>query len=155
MAPPTKKIIVVESSPSDREHLIASLANHYDVTAVSDYGECEEVLEEGERDFDLAIADYLANRAGLVNLIRDHQPNCAIIVLSDVTAMDAAEDALRKGAVGYLLKPLSTKQLLIQVQYALKSVEERRREQDKPRRMAQLFVRDAQSETGDHLAISG
>ena len=82
---------------------------------------------------DLVLCDlHMPGRSGLelVAALADRIPDLAIVMVSSADDMDLALECLEKGAYGYVLKPFKAREILIQVNSALR------------RRMLELDYRD-------------
>ncbi len=76
--------------------------------------------EEGE--FDVVITDLMMpNLSGtqLLEKIKQHDPNCEVIVLTGFGSSESAIEALKKGAHDYLKKPTNIDELFISVGKAI------------------------------------
>ncbi len=82
---------------------------------------------------DLVLCDVIMpGRSGLdlVGALRDRIPEVAIVMVSSADDTDLAMECLERGAYGYVLKPFKAREILIQVNSALR------------RRMLELDYRD-------------
>ena len=119
------KVLLVEDDRALREALADTLllAGH-DYVAV---GSAEEALTAVTRDaFNLVLSDV--NMPGmdghqLLSLLRARQPQLPVLLMTAHGAVERAVDAMRQGAVDYLVKPFEPKALLdLLARHALGSV---------------------------------
>ena len=123
------RILHLEDSPADAELIAARLA--------ADDLECEMTRVEsrepfltalGRGGFDLVLADFaLPAFDGLtaLGLVREHDPDLPVILLSGTLGEDTAVEALKNGAADYVLKDRMTR-LGSAVRRALREADERR-----------------------------
>ncbi|WP_458718125.1 sigma-54-dependent transcriptional regulator [Pseudomonas gregormendelii] len=121
----TIKVLLVEDDRALREALADTLllAGH-DYVAV---GSAEEALTAVTKDaFNLVLSDV--NMPGmdghqLLSLLRARQPQLPVLLMTAHGAVERAVDAMRQGAVDYLVKPFEPKALLdLLARHALGSV---------------------------------
>ena len=119
------KVLLVEDDRALREALADTLllAGH-DYVAV---GSAEEALTAVTKDaFNLVLSDV--NMPGmdghqLLSLLRARQPQLPVLLMTAHGAVERAVDAIRQGAVDYLVKPFEPKALLdLLARHALGSV---------------------------------
>ena len=76
----------------------------------------------GEESFDLALLDYrLGAESGVAlmeEILRTH-PQMPVIILTAYGSIEGAVEAMKKGAYGYLTKPLDMEKLLLQINHCL------------------------------------
>ena len=110
----TSKVLLVEDDRALREALADTLAlGGYDYRTV----ECAEaaLLAIAEESFSLVVSDV--NMPGmdghqLLAQIRQSQPQLPVLLMTAFGAVERAVDAMRQGAVDYLVKPFEPKALL-------------------------------------------
>jgi DNA-binding NarL/FixJ family response regulator len=112
----SKRIFLVDDHPLVREWLGALIAQHDDLTVCGEAESAPEALSGILRDRpDIAIVDLsLAGGSG-IELIKDIAATCprvAVLVLSMHEEPTYAERALRAGAMGYVVKRESTKNII-------------------------------------------
>lgn len=119
------KALIVDDEPYIRELLARYLKPEGFDCLIAGSG--EEALELLARDdFDLLISDVMMpgmSGVDLLNVVKKYHPGTAVIL---VTAVDDAETgvmALEMGAYGYIIKPFTKNQILIDVAAALKRKE--------------------------------
>ena len=92
----------------------------YRVTTLTDGRKVEEELRKAE--VHLAIVDLkMPEISGLdvLQIIRQHDSDCAVIMMTGYATLDSAVSALRGGVVDYLRKPVREDELLGAVRRAL------------------------------------
>ena len=92
----------------------------YRVTSLTDGRKVEEELRKQE--IHLAIVDLkMPEISGLdvLQIIRQHDSDCAVIMMTGYATLDSAVSALRGGVVDYLRKPVREDELLGAVRRAL------------------------------------
>jgi putative two-component system response regulator len=126
------RILAVDDRPEVLRLIDRSLSEHYECDFAGDVEDARAKLA-GE-PFELALCDIqMPQESGLVlvdEISRDH-PKTAIVMVTGVDDPEVAEDAYRRGAHGYLVKPFWAGQLLITVanglrQHQLELAERRR-----------------------------
>ena len=130
-----RRVLVVDDEKSIRTTLQVFLAaDDYQVETAADAQEALGLL--GDRDFDVIVSDIvLPGKSGLelLRAIRAAAPLVQVIMMTGEPTVDTAAEALRSGALDYLVKPVSKNAILRAVGSAarLKALdEERRREQE-------------------------
>lgn len=112
-----ESILVVDDEPTARETLAEFLADvGYQVSQAADG---EEALKLAEQDqFNLALVDMIMpNMDGLTLLEKITQTNPAIpvVIMTAFGGVDGAVEAMKCGAVDYVMKPFSFDELLIKI----------------------------------------
>src|SRR5690606_18809294 len=67
----------------------------------------------------LVDTDLAENIASVVAMLRQKKPECPVITIVSVNQSAQASEAMRQGAVDYLLRPFTSEQLVAAVQHAL------------------------------------
>lgn len=113
----TASVLIVDDDPKVVEMLTSMLEPEgYDCTGASDADEAMARLEE--RDFAVALVDILMpgdSGLELVDRALDQYPFLAVVMITGVDDPEIAELALQSGAYGYLVKPFSHNQAVIEV----------------------------------------
>ncbi len=94
------------------------------------------------RQYDLVLTDLVMSDAGGLEILRQAQeinPFVAVIVVTGHGTIETAVEALKRGAVDYLVKPLNIDALRIRVEKALERQELKRLNLDLERRLDQKF----------------
>lgn len=115
-------ILVVEDEPAIRAALERSLRQAgYRPRAAADVHGARDLLAEGA--FDLLLCDINLGAQSGLELVREvgrDRPDTAIVMVTGADDRSTAGAALDLGAHGYLVKPFSTTELVIQVDIALR-----------------------------------
>ncbi len=99
----------------DDESLAKSLAREF-----QDHGytvECFETISDfaSSNSFDFAVIDLRLSGGGFglnaIDPIRVKSPNCRIVILSGYGSISTAVEAVKRGAIDYLTKPASFKEI--------------------------------------------
>ena len=136
-------ILVVDDDTVTRDLLLALLRAHrYRVEGV---GSGEAALALLTRiEFDLVLLDVnLPGTSGIdvLSASQTSAPDTEFIMITAFGSIDTAVDAMKRGAYDYLRKPLQTEELLLVIDRALGTVQERR-EMARLRRRAAEGVRE-------------
>ncbi|HKQ25744.1 MAG TPA: ATP-binding protein [Burkholderiales bacterium] len=128
--PATHRILVADDNADLREYVRKLLAEHYDVEAVAD-GQAAIEAASARRP-DLVIADVMMPRLDGFGLIRGLRADpklraIPVVLLSARAGEEARVEGLGSGADEYLVKPFSSRELLVRVGTLVKSAETHRR----------------------------
>lgn len=127
----TERILVVDDEESMREFLSVVLSKEgYSVRAVGSGKEALEVL--ARENFALLISDLrMPEMSGLelVALARKRHPQLAVIVITAFASLESAIEALRLGALDYIMKPFQVDEILLVVAKACEQLDLRRENQ--------------------------
>src|SRR5215203_3103115 len=115
-------ILIVDDEKHTREGLRASLEDSFDTYVASDIGGALSVLER--ESVDLVLTDLrLGGEDGMVLiekiLAMPHPPIC--IMMTAYGSVDAAVEAMKRGAYDFVTKPLNIDKLEILIKRALRS----------------------------------
>jgi diguanylate cyclase (GGDEF)-like protein len=129
---PARIVIVDDEEPLRRLWARQLERAGHDCTHVGSTAEARALLEE--RPADLLICDlHMPGESGMT-LLRDlhgRYPDMAKLMISGVGDSEVAGEAIKLGAYGYHVKPITPKQLLVSVSNALRQLElERARRED-------------------------
>ncbi|MDH3557184.1 MAG: sigma 54-interacting transcriptional regulator [Deltaproteobacteria bacterium] len=117
-----KRILVVDDEESIRFTFESFLSEQgFLVDCVENYDEA--VAKFQEIDFDLIFADIiLGGKTGidLMRVLRKTKPTTPVILITGVPSIDTAAEALRLGALDYIVKPVRQDALLRATDVALK-----------------------------------
>ncbi|MGH0032756.1 MAG: response regulator, partial [Myxococcota bacterium] len=109
----TMRVLVADDEPSIRFVLSESLGEHgCDVHEVDDGDAAFEALAEG--GFDLAFLDIrMPGQTGLELLERCREIGCetAIVIMTAQNTFDNAVEAMKQGALDYLVKPFGIREV--------------------------------------------
>jgi len=130
-----ERILIVDDEAAVRRALTTILENEgYDVTVADDAFKALAVFDELPPA--LTITDLTMpgmNGFDLLLRIRQRDPHAAVIVMTARSDVDPAVEAMRAGALDYLVKPLDVGRLLGTVEKALQVFELRRLSEPPPR----------------------
>src|SRR5690606_24501297 len=87
--------------------------------AKTDLSSAMTILSEQPIDLVLLDADLAADIAPVVAQIRQAKPNSPIVTMVSGNQSAQASEAMRQGAMDYLLRPFTPEQLIATVQHAL------------------------------------
>jgi DNA-binding NtrC family response regulator len=110
-------ILLVEDDPVHREMVAEALADRgYPVTAAENGQQAADALGAGE--FAVALVDIRlpdVDGLALLELIQQRQPHCPVLLMTGQATVEAAVDAMRKGAHDYLAKPFRMELLFLKL----------------------------------------
>ena len=113
-----RKILVAEDDRLVLATLTEGLARAgFEVEAV-DNGR-EAVASVAAADFDLAILDVRMPEMSGLEVAHEIRDRCPTLILSAYSEAEVVKEAIRQGAVGYLVKPVDVTQLIPAVEAAL------------------------------------
>ena len=105
-------VLLVEDEAILRESLMDSLKDVHRITAVGSAEEAFEIIKSN--DFDVVVTDVrLPGKNGiqLIKDIREIKPNIKAIIITAFPSVDLAVEAMKQGAVDYLVKPVNAEDL--------------------------------------------
>ena len=109
-------VLIVEDHEPFREYIIAKLRTQTRLQIVSEVGDGAEAVQQVKRlQPDLVLLDVglpTLNGIEVARQIQEASPNTKIIFVSENRSSDVAEEALRAGALGYVVKSDAEKDLL-------------------------------------------
>jgi DNA-binding NtrC family response regulator len=113
----TARILVVDDEPGMRKSLAIMLRRErYDVTETASVADAIGWLKRDP--FQLVIADMMMEPLSgldLLVLAREHRPGCPVIIITAFGSPETRADALQRGAVDFMEKPLQAPALLQRV----------------------------------------
>jgi DNA-binding NarL/FixJ family response regulator len=116
------RILLVDDQALFREGLRTLLSSQPDLEVVGEAGDGEEALREAARlRPDVVLMDLrmpLLDGVAATRRLRAGQPECRVIALTTFDDDEYVFEALRAGAVGYLLKDVPSRKLFEAVQAA-------------------------------------
>ena len=116
------RVMIVDDQPGVRSGLSAFLAAYDDLELVGEAGDGEDAVHACRRlRPDVVIMDMKMPRmdgAEATRAIRERQPEVQIIALTSFKEEDMVQRALDAGAIGYLLKNISSEELVKAVRAA-------------------------------------
>ena len=115
------RILVVDDETRVRTILNIMLSSEgHQVTEASDGNEALAVMEE--TPVDLVVTDIRMeglDGRGLLQKIREKDLGCPVVFITAFATLESAIEAMRLGAVDYLVKPFEEKQVILSVERAL------------------------------------
>ena len=118
------KVLIVDDQTMFRDGLRVLLRAQKEFEVVGEAGDGEEALRKAaELHPDVILMDLrmpLMDGASATRHLRNSQPECRVIVLTTFDEDAAVFDALRSGAIGYLLKDAPTDRLYEAIRAAAK-----------------------------------
>ena len=146
--PPTKRVLVVDDEDSIRNAIAKFLKSRgFDVSTASDGTTALDLLQQ-ER-FDALLCDVrMPGMSGteVVPRAMELRPDLAVVMLTAVNDAPTATEALAKGALDYLMKPVELDDLAAAVERAL-----RRRELEIQQRNVERMIREEVALRTDEL----
>jgi len=115
-------VLIVDDEKHTREGLQQALAEHYDVTLAANADEAFNLMDA--QPFDVVITDLrMPGKSGLkvidkALLLASHP---AVIMMTAYGNIDTAVEAMKRGAVDFLTKPVNIERLEVLIQRALKT----------------------------------
>ncbi|MEX2477583.1 MAG: response regulator transcription factor [Gracilimonas sp.] len=110
------KVGIIEDNEYMREGWETFIEHEDDLSVVGSFGSCEEAFESDEiNEVDLVIMDIgLPGMSGIegVKYMREHHPDVHIIMATIHDDDDHIFDALKAGAVGYLMKKVTPDEMV-------------------------------------------
>ncbi|HTQ29776.1 MAG TPA: sigma-54 dependent transcriptional regulator [Opitutaceae bacterium] len=115
-------VLIVDDEKHTREGLKQALDENYDVSVASNADEAFNLMEAQE--FDVILTDLrMPGKSGLKiidkALALPNRP--AVIMITAYGSIDSAVEAMRRGAVDFLTKPVNIERLEVLIQRALKA----------------------------------
>lgn len=106
-----KHILICEDEIGIREALKLILKDNYEVSTCSNGKECLNLLES-EQKFNLLLLKINRSSLDILKNIRERVPELRIIVITDYKNVATATETVKAGAVDYIVKPFSSKEML-------------------------------------------
>jgi DNA-binding NtrC family response regulator len=111
------KILIAEDEDITRKHLMYALKKEgYEVVGTRNGREALEQLEK--EYFDILITDVKMPEMGGIELLektRERYRNIEVLIITGFGSIDAAVEAMKKGAYEYITKPFNLDELIIKV----------------------------------------
>jgi DNA-binding NarL/FixJ family response regulator len=118
------RLVIVDDHPIVRDGLKAYLSLHHDLEIVGEAGSAAEALDRVDRALpDLVLLDVqLPDRSGLtlIEALRSSASAPRVVILTSFLDGGLLDEALRRGATGYLLKHQAPGVLVTQLRAALR-----------------------------------
>lgn len=112
-------ILVVDDDPVIRRLLEQRLKKaHYDVDVAEDGYEAEKLLQQ--RRFDIVLTDLMMPGAiggiEVLEIAKEIDQSTEVILITAHSSVDSAVEAMKKGAVDYLEKPINFDELFLRLE---------------------------------------
>ncbi len=118
------KVLIAEDEDITRKHLLRALKNEgYEAVGARNGLEALEQMQS--EHFDVLITDVRMpgmNGIELLEKVKEKQPGVDVLVITGFGSIDAAVEAMKKGAYEYITKPFNLDELIIKI----KNLHERR-----------------------------
>lgn len=116
-SPKASRILIVEDQDGPREVLATLLRPQYQVYTADTAHAALRILHQ--QHVDLIIEDVGLPDLNGIDLLREllsqYDRNAKVIMVSGAGTLQSAQDAMKLGAVAYLLKPFNIEELLVLV----------------------------------------
>ncbi|MFC1709663.1 response regulator [Candidatus Omnitrophota bacterium] len=113
-----KRILICDDEVGIRESLSLILNDNYELSFCNNGQECLDCLTTGE-NFDLTLLDIkMPKLSGLdiLKRIKEKNPDLKVIIITGYKSIETASQAVKAGAVDYIVKPFSSKEILKSVE---------------------------------------
>ncbi len=109
-----RKILIVDDDEGIRESLKLILSDNYDLILAESGQQCLDVLDHAD-DIGLVLMDIkMPKMDGLdvLKKLREKKSNMKVVIVTGYKSVDTAQEAVRLGALGYILKPFKPEHIL-------------------------------------------
>ena len=109
-----KKIMIVDDEEGVRESLKLILSDHYDLV-VTENGELALEILKNAKDVGVVLMDIkMPRKSGLdvLKVMHAKYPALKIIIVTGYKSVETAQEAVRLGASGYIVKPFKSEEIL-------------------------------------------
>ncbi len=113
-----KQILICDDEVGIRESLNLILQDDYELSFCNNGQECYETIASG-KEFDLVLLDIKMPRMSGLDIlknIKEKKPQQKVIIITGYKSVETASDAIKAGAVDYIVKPFSSKEILKSVE---------------------------------------
>lgn len=110
-----KHILICDDEIGIRESLNLILKDDYDITLCNNGKECFNLLETRKK-FDLLLLSIKQSDLSILKSIIEKIHELKVIVITDYKKVDIATEAIKVGAVDYVIKPFSSKEILNRIE---------------------------------------
>ena len=112
-----KKILICDDEVGIRESLNLILHEAYDLSFCTNGKECFQALAQ-KQTFDLLLLDIkmpVASGLDILRKIKQKNPRQRVIIITGYKSVETAQEAIKAGALDYIVKPFSSKEILSSV----------------------------------------
>ncbi|MGF1535747.1 MAG: ATP-binding protein [Elainellaceae cyanobacterium] len=103
-----QRILLIDDSPNDRLLAIREIKQEFPDVEIEEAIDWTQVRQSfSANNFDLVITDYELNWATgieILHALKDHDPNCPVIMFTDSGSQEIAVEAMKAGLDDYVLK---------------------------------------------------
>jgi len=113
-----KRILICDDEVGIRESLNLILQDDYELSFCNDGRECLKCIAAGQK-FDLILLDIKmpkTNGLDILKNIKEGNSETKVIIISGYKSVETAAEAVKAGAVDYIVKPFSSKEVLKSVE---------------------------------------
>ena len=114
----SKKILIVDDEEGVRESIKLVLGDHYDLFVAENGEAALELLKTSHKEVGVVVMDIkMPRKSGLDTLQEIHAkyPQIKIIMVTGYKSVETAQEAVRLGASGYIVKPFKSAEILATV----------------------------------------
>ena len=111
------KIMICDDEEGIRESLKLILSDFFELIVISDGTLCVETLK-GAPDVELVLLDIKMPKTSGIEVLRQIKesfPKMNVIIVTGYKSVDAAAEAVRLGASGFIVKPFASDEILATV----------------------------------------
>ena len=114
------KILICEKEEGIRESLKLILGDHYELILTDSTDQCLDCADHA-KDVQLVLIgiDGSADNSDIIGKIKEKREDLKIIVIAGYKSTTEAEEAVRVGASGYIVKPFKSDEILSTVRSSL------------------------------------
>src|SRR6188768_833463 len=115
-------VLIVDDEKHTREGLQQALQEHYDVSVAANADEAFNLMDAQE--FDVIVTDLrMPGKSGLkiIDKALTLPSRPAVLMMTAYGSIDSAVEAMKRGAVDFLTKPVQIERLEVLIQRALKT----------------------------------
>jgi len=110
----SKKILICDDEEGIRESLKLILEDHHELILVDSGEQCVECLKNSP-DIGVILLDIKmpkVNGLEVLKQIKEQKPDANVIMVTGYKSVDTAGEASKLGAVGYIVKPFKSEEIL-------------------------------------------
>lgn len=112
------RVLIVEDEEKLLTLIKATLAEHFEVTAIGSHQELQELLEKASFPYDIVVLDRMMNgrdTVEVVSTLKSKFPQSQVLILSAINTPTEKAMSLDRGADDYLSKPFENEELVARV----------------------------------------